>query len=449
MPALRRGLAAAVTARGLVVEGGPARQLLTGAAATTVLPGLLPLLDGRDPAAVAAAAGLTEAQVAQALDLLARRDLLAPPQPAAPEPAAAWLARTATAGTAARLAAARVAVAGDGPLVAALRDDLTASGVALTADATLVVDLGGGAAPRVPRAGGAVLPVAVTATTVRIGPLLDGPGSACAGCAAAPAAPAGAGPDLVDLAAGAGPDLVDLAAGLAGAEVLALVAGVGHVTTWRTRVVHDAVAGTAERETVLPRPGCPHCTLAADSDAARAEWLAQPPPPGLAPARRSAEAGGADVRDRALRKRHHDHAAAPRVADDPHLPLLAAVAGESVDAYLLTDRRVARYDDLRGDLISTRADAPPLADVLAGTDLPAGTAAVLVLVAAAGRLYGRHDLAAFRLALLDAGAAAHRAAAHPVGVTAAGRWTGAVGELLELRPEHEVVAAVLGLGGPR
>jgi hypothetical protein len=55
-PQVRSGLAVVPAPHGLIVEGSTRRHLLTGRAATEVLPRLLPLLDGtRDLAAVQAA----------------------------------------------------------------------------------------------------------------------------------------------------------------------------------------------------------------------------------------------------------------------------------------------------------------------------------------------------------------------------------------------------------
>jgi hypothetical protein len=136
----------------------------------------------------------------------------------------------------------------------------------------------------------------------------------------------------------------------------------------------------------------------------------------------------------------------------------AAGGTPAVDAYLLSEGRalagrtvgVFKYDDLRHELIATRADCPPLAETLAGTGL-AGLRAdvVVVLVAAVGRLYGEQDLAAFRVAHLEAGAACGRllAGARPLALrpVAAGSWDGRLAELLELRAEQEVVAAVIAL----
>jgi hypothetical protein len=92
--------------------------------------------------------------------------------------------------------------------------------------------------------------------------------------------------------------------------------------------------------------------------------------------------------------------------------------------------------------VAARADCPPYAEVVSGTDLAGTPAAVVVLVATVGRLFGRHDIDAFRRAHLAVGAACARFGPD---VTWAQSWTGALAELLELRPEQEIVAAVAGV----
>jgi hypothetical protein len=211
----------------------------------------------------------------------------------------------------------------------------------------------------------------------------------------------------------------------------------------------------------------PEAATAAVAEVRTYEWLIEQPPPDVAVGRRG-DAGTADLRDQALRKRHNDYASSPRL-DLPARPadllgvvgnlLRDAVAPDApggtpaVDAYLLADvasTGVFKYDDLRHELIATRADGPPLADTLAGTDLAGQRPdAVLVLVAAVGRLYGECDLAAFRAAHVAAGVAYGRlltvAGAAGVRPVPASSWDGRLAELLELRTEQEVVAAVVAL----
>jgi hypothetical protein len=435
---LRRGLAVVPVPAGLVVEGGRTRQLLTGAAATAVLPRLLPLLDGTHSTDdIAAAIGLTAAQVGQALTVLGKRGLLEPVRTVpGDDDAAPYLSRIGadTIG----LAAARVAVRGAGPVADALRADLATAGVRLVDDApTLVVDVA-------PAPG----PDDVTVLPVRgsvVGPLLM-PGSACRDCLADAEDRNADDRNADDRDADAG-----LVAGVVGAEVLAVLAGTGPVRTWRAALT--VAADRVDRAVTLPRPGCPRCGLTAGGhrDVAEYAWLTQRPPPGMVTARPVVE-GTDDIRDRALRKRHRDLASAPRLdlGDDPLGPALRRAASEAVDVYVVTPPRdvsgrpcaVFRYDDLAHELVAARADCPPYAEVVRGTDLQVIPAAVVVLVAAVGRLFGRYDIDAFRRAHLAVGTAC---AGFGPGVTWAQSWTGALAELLELRPEQEIVAAVAGV----
>jgi hypothetical protein len=236
-----------------------------------------------------------------------------------------------------------------------------------------------------------------------------------------------------------------------GAEVLAIVAGTGPVQTWRAALT--VAADRVDRAVTVPRPGCSRCGLAAGGHPELAEyaWLTQRPPPGMLIARPVVE-GTDDFRDRALRKRHRDLASAPRLAlgDDPLGPALRRAASEAVDIYVVTPPRdvagrpcaVFRYDDLADELVAARADCPPYAEVVEGTDLDGRPAAVVVLVAMVWRLFGRYDIDAFRRAHLAVGVAC---APFGPGTTWAQSWTGELADLLELRPEQEIVAAVAGV----
>ena len=76
-PRLRRGLVMAAAQGGMLLEGGPSRQLLAGAASSTLLPRLLPCLDGtRSRAEVAAGLSLALPKLDRALGLLDRCGLL-------------------------------------------------------------------------------------------------------------------------------------------------------------------------------------------------------------------------------------------------------------------------------------------------------------------------------------------------------------------------------------
>jgi hypothetical protein len=100
LPRMRHGLVSAELDDGMLIEGGPSRQFLTGAAASSLLPRLLPLLDGRHrPAEIRAALSLDAAQLDQALRLLGSRALIewVPPDAGtgfASEQVATYLSRT-------------------------------------------------------------------------------------------------------------------------------------------------------------------------------------------------------------------------------------------------------------------------------------------------------------------------------------------------------------------
>jgi SagB-type dehydrogenase family enzyme len=90
-PRLRRGLVVAATTDGLLLEGGPSRQLLTGAAASALLPRLLRALDGtRSPARLRDELSFRPEHLDQALRLLDRCGLL---EWVRPDAAAAFAAR--------------------------------------------------------------------------------------------------------------------------------------------------------------------------------------------------------------------------------------------------------------------------------------------------------------------------------------------------------------------
>jgi SagB-type dehydrogenase family enzyme len=77
LPRVRRGLAVAEVGDALLIEGGPSRQMLIGAAACTLLPRLLSCLDGRHTQAeVCSDLALGDAQFAQAMRLLDGSGLL-------------------------------------------------------------------------------------------------------------------------------------------------------------------------------------------------------------------------------------------------------------------------------------------------------------------------------------------------------------------------------------
>jgi SagB-type dehydrogenase family enzyme len=130
LPRLRRGLARVTTSDGLLLEGGPSRQLLGGAAASSLVPRLLPLLDGKhNRPEISDALCLSEAHLGQALDLLDDRGLLEWVLPDGPvgfaaEHVATYMSRTMT-------------VSGRCPSSDDLADQLATATVVLVAPRTL------------------------------------------------------------------------------------------------------------------------------------------------------------------------------------------------------------------------------------------------------------------------------------------------------------------------
>ncbi|MCW2503212.1 MAG: hypothetical protein JWO79_1496, partial [Actinomycetia bacterium] len=384
-PRLRRGLVTVPAGDGLLAEGGPVRQLLTGSVARTALPRLLPLLDGsRTTAQIGPAAGLTPAQTTRALAVLAGRGLLDPGVP--PEgPTGAYLTRNPLSARTAedeltRLAGAAVAIAGPPSLAAPLAADLAAAGVGdvsigarttlagyvpaldrLAAAPVAVAVLCGSAlalAPRYAERGIRVLRVAAGPDAVEIGPLLGGPGNVCAECA---------GPASGD----GGEPWHAFAAGLAATEVLALL-GVGQPSSRRTVLRTPLPELGTERLAVTPRPGC--CGLTGDSPARAHEWLATYAPPARRP-------GPVPAR-----------ASSPRSTVDGVLAdLLAAAARHNPELYLITDGGAFAYAD--GELTAVPATRPSCF----------GPGLSIAVVAAAGRLVASHGSLAFRAAHLRAG----------------------------------------------
>jgi len=294
------GLVQVPVERGLLVEGGPERQVLRGAAATALLPRLIPLLDGtRDIAAVAGEVGLRDALVRQAVSLLYSCGLLedgADPDAGAAEghPVAhdvlrflsrqvdGTRANRSAGGAVARLARARVVVLGRGPLAARLAEDARATGVAdvaqasglgaLDAEVALVVAV---VAPGEDRALVALddrcaelavpwLRVAPGDAEGEIGPRFERAHTACLDCFvslreradADGSAASGAEATVARTATGADAEVL---AGLAGLEIAHLVTRVGAALSPRG-VTRVDLATLAQRTLpLLRRPGCARC----------------------------------------------------------------------------------------------------------------------------------------------------------------------------------------------
>lgn len=218
-PRLRRGLAVASTPDGLLLEGGPSRQLLTGAAASTLLPRLLSVLDGtRSPAQLCGELSLGQAQVEQAVRLLDACGLLEWVRPGgaagfAAEHVATYLSRTtAISGTypstddlAARLACAGVLLVAPAALAQPIAADLKEIGVGTVSICTAIEVASAAAVTTRPGAAAVfddpadehlldtvvtacrdsdlpVLRFGGTAAAVEVGPVFCGIETACVGC---------------------------------------------------------------------------------------------------------------------------------------------------------------------------------------------------------------------------------------------------------------------------
>ena len=345
-PQVRSGLAVVPAPHGLIVEGSTRRHLLTGRAATEVLPRLLPLLDGtRDLAAVQAASDLSERQLRQVLALLAARDLLAPQNLTTPAHSAAerYFARLQpSAEPTARSAAGElkqhhITLVARGLLAERIRESLLACGIGAVSvidpDAarqtpetgrtpTIIVvqdGPGGGNALEDAVALGArtgprpeVLRFSVVAGTVEVGPRFTGDShTACLGCfrrGHAEAFPAEAFPQhepqpLPEHSVAES----ELAAGLVSAAVLdallgAAAEGTGARALWRT----DTTAASTERFTVAPEACCDRCTPRS-SEADLYEWFVQLPSPGRKPMQADAAQQPPAIAENAM-----DYATSPR-----------------------------------------------------------------------------------------------------------------------------------------
>lgn len=281
VPQVCRGLAVVPVAGGLLVEGGPRRRLFRGAAATEILPRLLPLLDGRhDRRALRTGLGLSDVQLNQVFGLLAECGLLdaeAEPRDGG-EHARHYYSRTLSTAGGYRGSAdlltslRRASVVLMGGFLEELAEDLLESGVGTVelidgpdrmsaAHRSLAVVHDDGApdtlehAGRACRASGApLLRIAAGDGHVDIGPIVAPPQTACATCVREGLAEAG-----WDADPGAAPPTRELMCGLAAGEILAHVGHV-HQPTSRRRLTRVALDGLAtEYRLVTPDPDCPEC----------------------------------------------------------------------------------------------------------------------------------------------------------------------------------------------
>lgn len=347
-------------------------------------------------------------------------------------------------------------------------------------------------------AGAAVLRCARTNSSAQVGPLFYSDYTACPDCFYRGWRDLREGDPAVDGSHRAGADtesagVGSLLAGLAGIEILAVLAGVTEPTSVRRMTTVSVPDHATQQWLVTPYRDCPTCVkqLSVDGEGAYAEqyeWQMERPPQALAwaghPPRSERQ------RHEALQRNRADFPLSPRRALPPEknpsassrplLPALSSVmrrvagfrspASESMarwtasggnlgstEMYTVTDDAVfdlpgtvIRYDDMTDEAVAVHADRVPVARCLEGTGLSSdGVDAVIVLVAAVGRLANKYGWFAYRLAHLDAGCAAVSLA-----VTAAGcglstcfaaGWPDDLAELLELEPGREVITAVAAL----
>jgi hypothetical protein len=276
-PLLRRGLAVVQVRDGLLVDGTVRRHLFTGAAATELLPRLLPLLDGsRDIEGLSAAVDLPAEQVEYALKLLKGRGLLEETElgqrrDVLESEAAVYFSRTFGTATqlAGMLAQAVVLISAPKVFAAVIAGDLREAGVGnvLVRNWEDGPDLSWPGSPRPPQRSLAVVldtpdsPVALAdhlaalrwestpvlrcsgcATSAEIGPLFYGDYSACPLCFQRGYRAArwvvrqdGAAGDGSDHATGIvnAQTVEDVLAGMVVAEVLALLAGTSRPASQR------------------------------------------------------------------------------------------------------------------------------------------------------------------------------------------------------------------------
>ncbi|MFI6477238.1 hypothetical protein ACIBH1_04855 [Nonomuraea sp. NPDC050663] len=421
LPALAGGLMTTQGDDTLIISGGRLPRVFTGAAATRVLPRLLPLLDGHHTAEqIAHRLELPTGQVAEIVALLDSSGLL-DHEPDLSGPAGPFWSRLGdprgSAGLRRALSSDVLHVAASGPLAALLEADLRATGVALS---PAVVD---DPAPWW-RRGTTVLPVTADGHHLDVGPLLRPGHSVCPACLAA-SRKAGPVP----------PEAAHLAAALATAEVVALL--LGHAPLLTGRRLHRIDLRTFEQHglEVFPEPGCATCEAPVDT-IARHEWLVR-----RAPWDRPAG-------EEPDRWRDADLGASPRFPLPDRLAGLirAACDRPALDTYLIgapgLPYPVHRYSPRDDVLIATRAD---VSTVEPPEDLPAGATAWLVLVATPGRLHAAHGEAALRRSFLRAGRVLARlpTGAHRLVWTL--RVPDGLRDLLELDRGREQVAAVVGV----
>lgn len=303
VPRLCQGLSTVSAGDAIIVDGAPRRRRLSGATATSLLPRVLPLLDGsRDAARIASEVGEPPAAVIQLIDVLDECGLMEWPSGGTPVPEMAehvtsYLSRNIShvngyrcaADVGRALAEATVMLVGVGWAMPRIASDLLETGIvdvrirATPGDVSaedlgrlssgrhklvVVLDDGGNClaetTTRVRGTGTPVLRCSVGEDTAETGPVFFAGWTACVGCfdrgyrdLLGDAAPVAA-PDSATAERAA---MSSMGAALATSEILALLAGIGSpAKPWcMTRVT--GFGQVTERYDVLAEVGCQACGL--------------------------------------------------------------------------------------------------------------------------------------------------------------------------------------------
>lgn len=292
LPRLRHGIRFLSLPDGIQFDGGPEREVLRGPATRTLLPLLLPLLDGtHDVAGLATAVGREAALVNRVLALLHLRGLLEEGGPAPTgTPAAQALARLGAttwvdshAGqTLDRLATARVVLHGPAPHLSDLAEALREAGTGTVvmggpercpADLAVALlgphDIAGEQTERLSKAYALdsvpLLPWFVEGPVSVIGPLLAPELDLCLSCLRL---------ELGSAGNTTAPQTADPWTGIHGAlacrEVLALLAHVPPARSPNGATRHDLEAWTTEQAMPTAHPSCPTCHPRSAPDVAEA-----------------------------------------------------------------------------------------------------------------------------------------------------------------------------------
>lgn len=275
---------------GLVVDGGAARQLLNGSAATTLVPKMIGLLDGtRSPAQIAAELDVPPVQVEAAVALMAACGLIVAsldrPDDVDPDVAAAltrhldttkrWSSAAQAYGAAAdqpayvvdsgelaRLVAQSLTSCGDKVFLVDSLQQAAVGGQIVLVDAA--VDLLHEAVEWASHAGGSVRACGMRLGRAWVAPALARQ-STCADCLLAALDVAG----LIGPSDSEGQEL-RLAGGLIALEILHERLGIGRPLASNSLLVHDLAGGQTTQQLVVRTPGCVGCGI--PGERARPQW---------------------------------------------------------------------------------------------------------------------------------------------------------------------------------